>query len=198
MRLVAMSSPLVQSKPITLSVPLASIATAEPEPELDDAAADPEAPASAEPDAEAEPDASADPDAAAEPDDAAELAAVAALADAAPPWPPDAPGEPFWFEEQPARTRIRNSATGGRRSRCADMESFLGRRRPHQVRLRVASGWNRSRWRRLAVEPLVRVFRPAVTNSSRQPLGGLQWCGSGVTPVLHVGIAPESPVLFPR
>jgi len=116
-----------------LSVPLASIATAEPEPELDDAAGDPDAPASAEPDAEAEPDASADPDAAAEPDDAAELDAVAALADAAPPWPPDAPGEPFWFEEQPARTRIRRSATGGRRSRRAAMESFLGRRCPHQV-----------------------------------------------------------------
>jgi len=126
----------VQSKPITLRVPLASIATAEPE--LEDAAGEPDAPASAEPDAAAEPEASAEPDAPAEPDASPELDAVAALADAAPPWPPDAPGEPFWFEEHPARTRIRNRATGGRKSRRADMESFLGRRRPHQV-LRLAS-----------------------------------------------------------
>jgi hypothetical protein len=126
---------------MTFRVPLALIAVA-PDPELEDAAAEPEAPASAEPDAMADPDASAEPDAAAESDAAVELDAVAALAEAAPPWPPDAPGEPFWFEEQPARTRIRKSATGGRRSRCADMESFLGQPRPHQVlRLRVASGW---------------------------------------------------------
>src|SRR3954464_4848402 len=60
-RFLAMSSPFVQSKPITLSVPLASMATGPDDPEAGLA----EASADAAPDAPAEPDASVEADAAA-------------------------------------------------------------------------------------------------------------------------------------